>query len=227
MGFPRRPGLVSIVVPAYNAAQYLNDCLDSLQQQTYPDIEIIVVNDASTDHTTRVLEQWTRRVRDASRILRVTMPRNIGFAGAVHTGFFMSAGEFIAVQDADDISHPERIQRQVDYLRAHPEVDLVGTNYKTFKRRPEEPGQFSNWLAYGEQIRQVYASGGHCVCHGTILFRGWLFDQVGGPTRRVEGAEDYEFIVRCLSAPANIENLPDVLYFYREHTNQRSRAYYQ
>ncbi|MFB5191256.1 glycosyltransferase family 2 protein [Alicyclobacillus fastidiosus] len=228
MGFPRKSGLVSIVVPAFNSAMYLSDCLDSLQSQTYPDVEVIVVNDASTDATKHVLDVWVKRrnPQDRSKVLTVTLPRNVGFAGAIHTGFFLSEGEFIAVQDSDDLSHPERISRQVAYLRAHPEIDLVGTNYKTFRKHASEPGRTPTWLAYGDQIKSVYANGGHCVCHGTILFRGRLFDTVGGPTRRIEGAEDYEFITKCLSLQANIENIPDVLYYYREHEHQRSRTFY-
>lgn len=72
-------------------------------------------------------------------------------------GFFMAKGEFIAVQDSDDLSHPERLTRQVDYLRRHPHIDLVGTNYATFKDRIPDHPKKETWIHYGQNIRETYA----------------------------------------------------------------------
>lgn len=230
MTCPRIPGLVSIVITNYNKSAFLIDCLDSILRQTYPNWEIILVDDASTDDSLLQVENWLQVNREqlADRtFITVPLPRNIGYAGAMTTGFYVAAGEYIAAQDADDISHHERLERQVSFLQGRPDIELVGTNYEVFEHGLLEQKSKAGWIRYGEQIRKVYANGGHCVCHGTIMLRGKLFDRIGGHTRRIEGAEDYEFIARALNVkPLNIENIPDILYYYRRHPNQRSRKYF-
>ncbi|MED0680412.1 glycosyltransferase family A protein [Aneurinibacillus thermoaerophilus] len=230
MSFQRVPGRVSIIVTAYNRARYIRKCLDSLRKQSYNNIEIIIVNDASTDRTSQVIEAWRKSSGVAlsrkRRVLEVKMPRNIGFPGAVTTGLFMARGEFIAIQDSDDLSHPKRLEKQVQFLRSHPEVGLVGTNYASFTNGAFNKQEQANWIKYGNDIKETYAAGGHCVCHGTIMFRGSIFDQIGGLTRRMEGAEDYEFIVKFLNNGIPINNIPEVLYYYRAHSLQRSRKYF-
>ncbi|MBG9791375.1 glycosyl transferase [Paenibacillus dendritiformis] len=230
MTYPRVPGLVSIVITNYNKSAFLLDCLDGILRQTYPNWEIILVDDASTDDSLLQVEKWLQVNREqlADRtFITVPLPRNIGYAGAVTTGLFLAAGEYIAAQDSDDISHHERLERQVSFLLGRPEIEVVGTNYEVFHHNLWEPRSRAGWIRYGEQIRKVYANGGHCVCHGTTMLRGKLFDRIGGHTRRIEGAEDYEFIAKALKAkPLNIANIPDVLYYYRSHPNQRSRKYF-
>lgn len=223
----REDGLISVVIPCYNAAPFIEDCLNGLQSQTYRKLEVIIVNDASTDNTQKVVKKWIKKANPTFRTIVCNLPVNTGFSGALTTGYFMSSGEYIAVNDADDISHPLRFEKQIDFLVNNPDYDLIGANYRVFTDiNDKESGKISNWLGYGDSIRKIYESGEHCVTHGTILFRGKVFDLLGGPTRRIDGAEDYEFIVKFLNANLKIENLRDVLYYYREHDLQRSRNYY-
>ncbi|OCT13580.1 glycosyl transferase [Paenibacillus pectinilyticus] len=225
----REPGMVSVVVTNCNRELFLKECLDSLHHQTYPKIEIIFVDDASTDRSIGVVQSWMKENGvDANRLLLVCLSRNAGYSGSLTTGLFLARGEFIAVQDSDDFSHLSRFEKQVSYLENHPEVSLVGSNYASFKNEDHQQRQYTpaNWLKYGEEIRKVYRNGGHCVCNGTIMFRGAIFDQIGGLTRRIAGAEDYEFIVKFLNIGARIDNMPEILYYYRFHSNQRSLAYF-
>ncbi|WP_138495937.1 glycosyltransferase family 2 protein [Paenibacillus pinistramenti] len=231
MLYDRTPGLVSVVVTNYNKAGYIEECLDSLKQQTYRSWELIIVDDCSTDSSRKRIEDWlkNRRFRAGCSAVFLPMPRNVGFSGALTAGYFMAKGEFIAVQDADDLSHLERLEKQVAYLQAHPQIGVVGTNYKLMEKnaRGEITYTDAKWLKYGEQIKQTYLEGGHCVCHGTLLFRGTVFDRIGGLTRNIKGAEDYEFIARCLTHKVEIENIREVLYYYRSHSDQRSRQFYK
>ncbi|MDN4493191.1 glycosyltransferase family 2 protein [Ureibacillus aquaedulcis] len=222
----REEGLVSFVIPCYNASLYIEDCLNGLLSQTYKNIEVILVNDASTDNTLEIVEQWIENTKPPFPTIVCNLPVNTGFAGALTTGYFMSSGEYIALNDADDISHPARVEKQVEFLLENPEYSLVGTNYKAFSDGKKEDGKEADWLYYGDSIRKIYGLGKHCVCHGTILFRGKYFDLFGGPTRRIKGAEDYEFIVKFLNANLKIENLKEVLYYYRLHDKQRSKEFY-
>jgi len=222
----REEGLVSVVIPCYNAALFIEECLNGLLFQTYKNIEVILVNDASTDHTMEIVEQWIKKSNPPFPLILCNLPVNMGFAGALTAGYFMSSGEYIAVNDADDISDPSRFEKQVEFLLENPDYDLVGTNYRAFNNGSKEKGKEADWLHYGEAIRKVYAAGKHCVCHGTILFHGRVFDVLGGPTRRITGAEDYEFIVKFLNANLKIDNLREVLYYYRLHDKQRSKEFY-
>lgn len=231
MSFTRISGLVSVIIPNYNRASYLFDCLEGIRKQTYTNWEIILVDDGSTDNSIETTEKWLRANRTElpsnNTFITLALPRNIGYAGAMTAGLYMAQGEFIAMQDSDDISHPERLEKQVRYLNEHPDIELLGTNYYVFESNPEQVEARPKWLRYGEQIRRTYNNGGHCVCHGTAVLRGSLFDRIGGHTRRVKGAEDYDFIARCLNPnQMNIENLPDILYYYRSHPAQRSRKYF-
>ncbi|WP_067619934.1 glycosyltransferase family 2 protein [Alicyclobacillus acidiphilus] len=227
--FERVPNLVSIVVPVYNNAVYLPACLDSLVNQTYRNIEIVIVDDHSTDDCAEVVSRWQSEVAHRlppERIIFVSLPVNVKQPGSATVGLFLAQGEFIACQAADDLSHPERIQRQVEYLRKHSDVEMVGTNYATFEDGDLEHASldYSVWIKYGrEQIRQSYGLGEHCVCDGTILMRGAAFDRMGGWTRRMTSASDFEFVGRYVSGGVVTENLPDVLYYYRLHPGQTTQ----
>ncbi|WP_327197792.1 glycosyltransferase family 2 protein [Paenibacillus thiaminolyticus] len=202
MTCPRVPGLVSIVITNYNKSAFLTDCLEGILRQTYPNWEIILVDNASTDDSVLQVENWLQdnweQLADRT-FITVPLPRNIGYAGAVTTGLYLASGEYIAAQDADDISHHERLERQVSFLQDRPEIELAGTNYEVFEHNLLEQKSKAGWIRYREQIRKTYANGGHGVCHGTIMLRGKLFDRIGGHTRRIEGAEDYEFIARAVN----------------------------
>lgn len=229
--FVRVPGVVSIVIPNYNCAAYLYDCLEGIRNQTYNNWEIILVDDGSTDHSVQQAERWLQSNRATfprdNTFITLVLPRNVGYSGAATIGLYMAWGEYIAFQDADDISHRERFEKQVHYLNNHPKIEMLGTNYHVFEGNPKVITAKPKWIHYGEQIRNIYYKGGHCVCHGTIMLRGTLFDRIGGHTRRVEGAEDYDFIARCLHPKElNVDNLSDVLYYYRSHPNQRSRKFF-
>lgn len=158
----------------------------------------------------------------------VPLPRNIGFAGAVDTGLYLAKGEYIAMQDGDDLSMPERVEKQVNYLKRHRHIHILGTSYVAFDNNHKGQRTHPTWLKFSPtDIRACYKAGGHCVSHGTMLIRGTVFDKIGGPTRRMEGAEDYEMIANAVKAGLGISNLKSVLYQYRMHPKQRSRKYYR
>ncbi|MES1048543.1 glycosyltransferase family 2 protein [Bacillus thuringiensis] len=219
VNYPRNLGMVSIVVPAYNQEEYIEECLRSLLKQSYTNIEVIVIDDASIDNTVSIVKSIK-----SPKIILVELPRHVGFSGAVTTGLFMTKGEFIAMQDSDDISHPKRIETQVNFLVEHAEKDLVGTCYLFSTDNDYFEKGFSNWIKFGDEIIDVYKNGGHCICFGTILFRGHVFDQLGGLNRELNLVEDYEFLSRYIMNKVQVENIPEALYYYRIHPNQRSKG---
>lgn len=137
--------LVSVVIPAFNAASTLAETLDALLLQSWPATEIIVVDDGSTDDTAEVLARYSDRVR------AIHQP-NHGLAGARKTGIEAAQGEFIALMDADDLCHPHRLAVQVQYLREHQDVVLCSSDFSAFNASgPVSP---SHAAAYYSTIGQ-------------------------------------------------------------------------
>lgn len=225
----RVPGLVSIIVTSYNREEYIKDCLRSLIAQTYKNIEVIIVDDCSTDRTIHMIDKFLEEEEFndpdiKKRFIKVLLPRNMGYQGALTTGMFISKGEFIAIQDSDDLSDAQRIEKQVGYLKENKEYELVGTRYAGFSgETPDILEAPSKWIRYGEDIKRIYKGGGHCICHGTILFRGRVFDKLGGYTRKYGKAADYEFLKKCVLGNVKCNNIEDVLYYYRRHPQQMSK----
>lgn len=228
----REKNLVSIIITSFNREKYIRDCLESILAQTYRDIEIILVDDCSTDRTLEIFYEFQREAIEKrpelkDRITAISLPWNIGYEGPLTLGMFLSRGEFIAIQDSDDLSHPERIEKQVNYLNANPEYELVGALYRSFKSYTD--GKFVGlrrpvrWIKFNEDIYKVYERGGHCICHGTTLLRGTVFDQFGGFTRKYKKEADFEFLQKLIKNGVKANNLPEVLYYYRRHSGQMSR----
>jgi glycosyltransferase involved in cell wall biosynthesis len=111
--------LVSILVPSFNGARYLRECLDSLLAQTYPRLEILLLDDASTDETPEIAADY------AGRITYVRQPANLGIYDNVNAGIALARGELIATYHADDVYLPTIVEAEVAYLQAHPEVGAV------------------------------------------------------------------------------------------------------
>ncbi len=220
--------LVSVIVTNYNNSKYICACLRRLWHQTYSHLEIIIVDDASTDNSRSRIEQFKRRhPNHANRsISTIYLRTNSGYANAVSEGLKHANGKLFAIQDGDDLSHKSRIKRQVHYLERHQNVDVLGTSYEAFESAHPQNRYHTTWLKYGGDIKTSYAKGRHCVCTGTILFRRRVYNSIGGFRSHMRGVEDYEFIARCIENGFCVENLPTVLYYYRLHKNQRSRTFF-
>ena len=111
--------LVSIIMPSFNGAPWLREALDSLLAQTYPNIEILLLDDASTDDTPAIAAEYEGRIR------YIRQPENMGIYDNVNVGIAQAKGELIATYHADDIYLPTMVEEQVAYLQAHPEVGAV------------------------------------------------------------------------------------------------------
>ena len=119
--------LVSILMPVYKTAPYLREAMDSMLSQTFADFELIVLNDCSPDNAEELLDAY-----DDSRIVRYKGEKNVGLSNVLNVGIGMARGKYIARMDSDDISLPQRLQVQVDYLEKHPDVDLVSVGMRLF-----------------------------------------------------------------------------------------------
>ena len=116
--------LVSVVMPVYNGEKYLAEAIESILAQTLSDFEFLIVDDGSQDESAEIIQSYA--LRDP-RIRFFQLDHNCGVAAAHNIGWASAKGEFIATMDCDDISLPERLTRQVDFLQSHPAIGGVGT----------------------------------------------------------------------------------------------------
>src|ERR1700761_1168008 len=113
---------ITVLMPAYNAAKYIGEAIASVLEQTFGDFELVIVNDGSTDDTLAVINTF-----NDSRIIIISQP-NQGVASALNTGLQHSRAQYIARFDADDVCHPQRLEKQYRFLQNNPEYILVGSD---------------------------------------------------------------------------------------------------
>ena len=201
---------VSVVMSVYNDARYLRGSLDSILSQEGIDFEFIIVDDGSTDDSPKILADYAAR---DSRI-RVILQENAGLTRALITGCQVACGEFIARQDADDISLPGRLSRQVECLRSDPRLVFVSSQTEVIApggevvirhTRPTTPEEGTDLL-----LRSVSGPPGH----GSVMFRRDTYQKVGGYRKEFYFAQDCDLWYR-LAEQGMLSYRPEFLYQYR------------
>lgn len=207
------PCRVSIVVPCYNAARYIDDAIASLRAQTYDALEILAVDDGSTDGTQACLE---RHAATDSRI-RVFAQSNAGPSAARNTAIRRLTGEYICFLDADDAFLPHKVERQLRFLHEHPEIDLVFSDYYISD---------SHLNLIGLTVPRVQTTDTYeaFALRNPFpplapMFRRGLLDAAGEFDESLRMAEDWDFWLRCAKVGA-FGYLPGPLAIYRSHEAQ-------
>jgi len=208
---------VSVVLPIYNGAAFLREAVDSILTQTFHDLELILVDDGSTDGSRRIAEDYAQR--DA-RVKVLSNAQAKGVSGALNTGLEVATGVYLARMDADDISLPERLQKQVAYLEEHPEVTLCGTWVRLMG---EHAGTEWKLATDWEAIRCTMLFH-NAVAHPTVMWRRADFLRHGWHYAGHGLAQDYELWTR-IAGTVRIVNLPDVLLLYRVHARSVTQVH--
>jgi glycosyltransferase involved in cell wall biosynthesis len=210
-------------MPSYNASSTLNEALDSLACQTLSDFEIIVVDDGSTDETLQLLQ--ARASIDARLCI---LPRaHLGIVSALNAGLELCSTPYVARMDADDLSHPERLEKQAAFLEAHPEVGVVSCRVEGFPAGQMRQGfsiylDWLNGLVSDEDIRrEMFVESP--LPHPSLTIRRDLLQQVGGYQDH-GWAEDYDLLLRFYLAGTRFAKLPEVLLEWREHPQRLTRT---
>ena len=120
--------LVSVIVPCYNGERFIDRCLRSIYAQEYPELEVIVVDDGSTDRSKEIISAWSEKFDAAHKGLKYVFQQNQGLGGAINTGLKHIAGDYLSLLDADDEFLPGCIPERVEFLAQHPEMDAVRSN---------------------------------------------------------------------------------------------------
>jgi glycosyltransferase involved in cell wall biosynthesis len=206
-GAQRENPVVSVVMSVYNGERYLAQAVSSILAQTYRDLELIVVNDGSTDGSTAILDTF-----DDPRIVRVNQP-NRGLATALNVGIELARGPFLARHDADDLSEPHRLERQMAFLCGRPDVALLGSNYRVIDSEGRVTAT-TNVFTHPDDLRIAQIASNQ-FGHGAVVMRTELVRDIGGYDRRYRSACDAELWCR-IGRGHRIANLKEPLYSWRD-----------
>jgi len=209
--------LVSVIIPTYNRAGYLSQTLKSVLEQTYRDIEVIVVDDGSTDNTTEVVASF-----NDSRIRYLKQDHRGLPAIGRNTGLKAASGDYIAFLDDDDLWMPEKIEKQLDYLSKHPEYTIMYSNAWFIDENGVQNGLVMKpkYLKEGDIFEElIWGSPKFFIPQLTVLMKRKVFENIGffneDPSMRF--IEDYEYWLRA-SLRYKIGFIDELLAMYREHS---------
>lgn len=200
-------------MPVYNAGQYLSQAIDSICSQSFTDWELILINDGSTDDSEAIISRY----KD-NRIYYVKNPVNLGLIKTLNKGIDLCGGEYIARMDADDISLPERLRKQIDFLDAHPDYLMCGANASVINNDGEMTGKIRN-LAENNflQINLLFSPS---FVHPTVMIRREVLEKIRYD-EAYKHVEDYELWCR-IAKQGKIANLKEELLAYRWHDSNVS-----
>jgi glycosyltransferase involved in cell wall biosynthesis len=208
---------VSIIMTVRNGEKYLTEAISSMLEQTFVDTEMIIVNNGSTDNTSTIL----KNINDPRlKIITVDPDPNNTFASGISKAFKAATGEYIAVQDSDDISYKSRIEEQVCFLETHQEVGLVGSRVNVINKFGEHLFT-SQELPKSSELMQKYTEG-NFLAHSTIMFRRELVNGIGGYNLHFEYACDYRMALDILFSGHKISAINKPLVKSRRHAEQET-----
>ena len=207
--------LVTIYIPIYNGAKYFTPTLESLIHQTYSNLEIIIVNDGSTDSS---LEIATAFAEKDSRIKIINHPKNLGLSAARNTGWQAASvsAKYLLNHDSDDISHSNKIERLVEFLEQNQNIDAVGCFCRYITANDIETG-FPPLEWRPDRIKKTFGIFNSMVVSATLVRRE-VFSVLGNFRAEYGGCDDYDFWSRMLLQGYSLANIPEFLHDIRIHS---------
>lgn len=207
--------IVSVVMSVYNGSTFLKEAIDSILNQTFSDFEFIIINDGSTDNSLNIIKSYSDK-----RIKLIDNVVNKGLIYSLNKGIEEAKGKYIARMDADDISEPERLKCQFDFLELNENIGVLGSDYISFSNKHSKrlhsiisPSEIKAFLMFSATM-----------CHPTLMIRKSVFlDNQLKYSAFAKHVEDYDLWTK-LVLKTDFENLTEVLLNYRDHINQVSHA---
>ncbi|MBN1430151.1 MAG: glycosyltransferase [Anaerolineae bacterium] len=201
---------ISVIMPVYNGERFLSEAIESILNQSFTDFELIIVDDASTDRTPEILSHYQQ---SDSRLHAVRQQVNQGVTAALNRACALAQGCFIARMDADDVSMPDRFERQLTFMEQHPQVGVLGSWIQCIDQEGR-PKQIVRYPVKSGQIKWAllfYSP----FAHPTVIMRRDVLKQVCFYNPKIVRSQDYDLWLR-LSRLTRMANLPRVLCMYRE-----------
>ena len=208
----------TVLMAVYNGMPYLPQAIESILNQTYSDFQFLIVNDCSTDSTRDIILSY----KD-SRIRLLDNEENINQTKSLGRGLEHTQTELVARMDADDVSHPQRLEIQVEYLREHPEVAAVGTNMRFIDHTGRVTGELRR---PGHDVALRWLQLFDCpVSSGAVMFRkSVVWDKMGGFDPSIRFSQDWELWSR-MPQEHKLANLPELLVDIRKHSGNAVVAF--
>lgn len=207
--------LVTVLMPVYNGGEYLRSAIESILSQTYKDFEFLIINDCSTDSSMEIV----RSFKDA-RIVVHSNPLNMGQTKSLNVGLRLAKGRYIVVNDADDLSLPQRIEKQLHFIMKHSEYAVVGTSAFIMDRsgrlkrtfhKPVDPSEISLWILSDTPI-----------IHGSVLMSKEVILANGGYNEEFRICQDYALWSSLIRKGFRIANIPDIMVVIRHYMDSIS-----
>ncbi|MDC3150132.1 glycosyltransferase [Alphaproteobacteria bacterium] len=209
--------LVTVIMPVYNASKYLDKSIQSILNQTYKDFKFIILNDGSTDNSLDIIKKYSDT---DSRIELVDKP-NSGAASSFNYGLKICNSKYIARMDSDDISMPDRLHVQINYLEKYKNIDVLGSAIKTIDENDNELKSIFFPDNYSDIIDRMDLTSP--IANPSAMIKKSVFEDIGDLDTNTDPADDYDFLVKAVVNKKIITNINQILLKYRLHQENLSK----
>ncbi|QWN35858.1 glycosyltransferase family 2 protein [Cobetia sp. 4B] len=211
--------LVSVIIPTYNRESLVIDSLNSILEQSYRPIEIVLVDDGSTDNTVSVVRKWRNRIGDHTDFtVNIVQQSNLGAPSARNLGIKKSKGRYIQFFDSDDLLDAKKIDIQVSYLKNNLNIDYVYARAQIFENVIGDTDKFIGSERSGTIAGHM---GAHALKTDLGIYRRRIIEKMGFWNENMKVWQEGEYNLRLFTNKANIHYMPEVLAYYRIHNNGR------
>ena len=202
---------ITVLMPVYNGAEYIREAIDSVLGQTFENFELLIIDDGSSDNSIDIIKSYSD-----PRIILIKNNYNIGLVKTLNKGLDNAKGEFIARIDQDDVCYPERLERQLDFIRNNPEIILLGSGCMEIDKDGNEiavhqyPSNHRKLFADLLKLKAFFP-------HSSAFFNKCVVTELGGYNFNLNGAEDCDLWLRIASV-GKIACFPEPLIKLRKHS---------
>jgi glycosyltransferase involved in cell wall biosynthesis len=206
---------LSVIMPVFNAEKYLKYAIKSILSQSFKDFEFIIFNDGSKDNSDYIIDEYSK----IDLRIKVIHQNNVGLVATLNRMVALAQSDIIARMDADDVSMPDRFEKQMRYLHQNPEVALVSTGVRFID--PEGKALGSSGFPLRDVTFDELMQGNNPIAHPSVVFRKQCVTDAGGYRAAYKHCEDFDLWLR-LAAHHRISVLPEILLEYRQHSDKIS-----
>lgn len=211
--------LVSVIIPCYNRQDYISQTVDSVLIQTWPNIELIVIDDGCTDNSRQILESFGNRIR----VLEHSGCINKGQSAAINVGLNAAKGDYISILDSDDLFLPQKIEKQISYFLNHPDCGLVYSNGYRIDERGNITSEFYPPTHQEKSLPENVLLDCYFLLPNNALVRRDVYKTAGFFDESLRSAQDHDMAIR-IAEVTNLAYLDNYLFCYRQHKNSISQT---
>ena len=208
--------IISVIMPAYNAEKYVALAIESILNQTFSDFEFIIINDASTDRTWEIIQEYAKK---DDRVVAIKNETNLKTSKALNVGLLIAKGKYVVRMDADDWSYPDRLEKQCEFMELNPGVVVSGGAIEVCDAKMNILNQ-RNYNYDDNSIREKIFRYNQ-FCHPATIWRRDIIALAGGYNEDISLTQDYDIYFR-MGKFGEFANLPNVIHKLRIHNGASS-----